>query len=138
MHSRGVSSAHARAPLLHTEPPGSFIITAIRRPSTWISDIFGPKLRLTGWRMGVFGSLISITLVLLINLVATIWAIINHPLERGIGTFFSGPCEDVKKMSTWIHFGINALGTLALSGSNYTQQVLMRYFLKYLMMPMDV
>ncbi|KAF8247747.1 hypothetical protein K440DRAFT_292787 [Wilcoxina mikolae CBS 423.85] len=28
-------------------------------------------------------------------------------------------------MSIWIHFGINALGTLTLSGSNYTQQALM-------------
>jgi hypothetical protein len=92
------------------------------------SGIFGPKLRLTGWRMGVFGSIIGVTLVFLINLIATVWAVIQYPVEEGIGTFFSGPCENVKAMSIWTHFGINALGTLALSCSNYTQQVLMRYF----------
>ncbi|KAF8532068.1 hypothetical protein BDD12DRAFT_766134 [Trichophaea hybrida] len=89
------------------------------------SGIFGPKFRLTGWRMGVFGSVIGVTLVFLINLIATVWAVIKYPVEGGIGTFFSGPCENVKAMSIWIYFGINALGTLALSSSNYTQQVLM-------------
>ncbi|KAF8241402.1 hypothetical protein K440DRAFT_591950 [Wilcoxina mikolae CBS 423.85] len=75
--------------------------------------------------MGVFGSFIGVTLVFLINLIATVWAVMKYPVEAGIGTFFSGHCEDVKIMSIWIHFGINALGTLALSSSNYTQQVLM-------------
>jgi hypothetical protein len=78
--------------------------------------------------MGVFGSIIGVTLVFLINLLATVWAVTKYSVQGGIGTFFSGPCENVKTMSTWIHFGINALGTLTLSSSNYTQQVLMRYF----------
>jgi len=103
-----------------------------------VSEIFGPKLRLTGWRMGVFGSIIGVTLVLLINLIATVWAVIKYPMEGGIGTFFTGPCENVKTMSIWVHFGINALGTLTLSSSNYTQQVLMRYFPKCLIIAAEV
>ena len=41
-----------------------------------------------------------------------------------IGTLYSGSCDKSKTIGLWLHLGINALSTLLLSGSNYTQQCL--------------
>ena len=80
-----------------------------------------------GWRMGVCSSAICAMLVFLLNLTITIYAIIKWPPEGGFGTIHRCSCKEIKTLSVWIHFGINSLGTILLSSSNYTQQVLMRY-----------
>ena len=45
-------------------------------------------------------------------------------MEGRIGTLYSGSCDKTRMIELWVHLGINALSTLLLSGSNYTQQCL--------------
>jgi len=45
-------------------------------------------------------------------------------MDGTIGTLYSGSCDKSRTIGLWLHLGINALSTLLLSGSNYTQQCL--------------
>ena len=87
-----------------------------KRNPTWYS----------GWRTGVLVSATSAVIVLLINIGFTIYAATNprYVMEGRIGTLYSGSCSRTKTIELWAHLGINALSTLLLSGSNYTQQCL--------------
>ena len=80
----------------------------------------------TGWHTGVLACAASTVVVLFINVGLTIYAATNpqHGMERGIGTLYEGGCDTSKTIGLWLHLGINALSTLLLSGSNYTQQCL--------------
>ena len=80
----------------------------------------------TGWHTGVLACATSVMVVLLINVGLTIYAATNpeYKMERGIGTLYSGSCEKSRTIGLWLHLGINALSTVLLSGSNYTQQCL--------------
>ena len=80
----------------------------------------------TGWHTGVLACAASTVVVLFINLGLTIYAATDlwHKMEKGIGTLYSGNCNTSRTIGLWIHLGINALSTLLLSGSNYTQQCL--------------
>ena len=80
----------------------------------------------TGWHVGVLACATSVVVVLLINIGLTIYAATNpeYKMEEGVGTLYSGSCDKSKTMGLWLHLGINALSTLLLSGSNYTQQCL--------------
>ena len=80
----------------------------------------------TGWHTGVLSCATSAIVVLFINVGLTIYAATNpeYKMERGIGTLYEGGCEKSTTIGLWIHLGINALSTLLLSGSNYTQQCL--------------
>ena len=80
----------------------------------------------TGWHTGVLACATSVVVVLLINVSLTIYAATNpkYKMERGIGTLYSGSCNKSRTIGQWLHLGINALSTLLLSGSNYTQQCL--------------
>ncbi|PUU76454.1 hypothetical protein B9Z19DRAFT_1194719 [Tuber borchii] len=80
----------------------------------------------TGWHTGVLACATSVVVVLLINIGLTIYAATNpkYKMEGGIGTLYSGSCDKSKTIGLWLHLGINALSTLLLSGSNYTQQCL--------------
>ena len=80
----------------------------------------------TGWHTGVLACATSVVLVLIINIGLTIYAATNpkYKMEGGIGTLYSGSCDKSKMIGLWLHLGINALSTLLLSGSNYTQQCL--------------
>ena len=80
----------------------------------------------TGWHTGVLVSAASAVTVLLINISLTIYAATNpqYMMEGGIGTLYSGSCDKTRMIELWVHLGINALSTLLLSGSNYTQQCL--------------
>jgi len=80
----------------------------------------------TGWHTGVLVCAASVVFVLLINVWLTVYAATNpeYKMESGIGTLYSGSCEKSRMIGLWIHLGINALSTLLLSGSNYTQQCL--------------
>ena len=48
----------------------------------------------------------------------------GYRMESGIGTLYEGSCDKSKAIGLWLHLGINALSTLLLSASNYTQQCL--------------
>ena len=80
----------------------------------------------TGWHTGVLACAASVVVVLFINVGLTIYAAMNpeYKMERGIGTLYSGSCDKSRTIGLWLHLGINALSTLLLSGSNYTQQCL--------------
>jgi len=95
------------------EQPNSF-------PSVWKPFWY------TGWHTGVLACSTSVAVALLINVSLTIYVATNpeYKMERGTGTLYSGSCEKSKTIGLWLHLGINALSTLLLSGSNYTQQCL--------------
>ncbi|PUU79607.1 hypothetical protein B9Z19DRAFT_1100738 [Tuber borchii] len=78
----------------------------------------------TGWYTGVLACATSVVIVLLINICLTTYAATNpeYKMERGIGTLYLGSCDKSRTIGLWLHLGINALSTLLLSGSNYTQQ----------------
>ena len=80
----------------------------------------------TGWHTGVLACATSVVVVLLINVGLTIYAVTNrkYKMEGGVGTLYSGSCDKSRTIGLWLHLGINALSTLLLSGSNYTQQCL--------------
>ena len=80
----------------------------------------------TGWHTGVLASATCAVTVLFINVGLTAYAATNpeYKMENGIGTLYSGSCDKSKKIGLWLHLLINALSTLLLSGSNYTQQCL--------------
>lgn len=59
-----------------------------------------------------------------INLVFTIWAGVTSGSGTNVGTLYKGECSTVHKMDSWIHIGINIMGTLLLGASNYTMQCL--------------
>ena len=80
----------------------------------------------TGWHTGVLACATSVVTVLFINIGLTIYATTNpkYKMERGTGTLYEGSCGKSRTIGLWLHLGINALSTLLLSGSNYTQQCL--------------
>jgi len=79
-----------------------------------------------GWPTGALACATSVVVVMLINVGLTIYVTTNpeYKMERGIGTLYSGSCDKSNTIGQWLHLGINALSTLLLSGSNYTQQCL--------------
>ena len=78
----------------------------------------------TGWHTGVLACATSVLVVLFINVVLTIYATAEYQMENGIGTLYEGSCPKSRRIGLWLHLGINALSTVLLSGSNYTQQCL--------------
>jgi len=80
----------------------------------------------TGWHTGVLASATSILAVLIINVSLTIYVATNpeYKMEYGIRTLYRGSCDKSRTIGLWLHLVINALSTLLLSGSNYTQQCL--------------
>ena len=80
----------------------------------------------TGWHTGVLACATSVAVVLFINVGLTIYAstIVKHEVESGSKTLYSGSCDKSRTIGLWLHLVINALSTLLLSASNYTQQCL--------------
>ena len=80
----------------------------------------------TGWHTGVLACATSVAVVLFINVGLTIYA---APIqEQGVDlrskVLYSGSCGKSRTIGLWLHLVINALSTLLLSASNYTQQCL--------------
>ncbi|KAG0126946.1 hypothetical protein HOY82DRAFT_626469, partial [Tuber indicum] len=84
------------------------------------------RARCTSWHTSVLACTTSVVVVLLINVGLTIYAATDpeYKVEGGIGTLYFGSCDRSRAIGMWLHLGINALSTLVLSGSNYTQQCL--------------
>ena len=110
--------------------------SSLREPSTLDCEFtqeppksFSPAWKpvwYTGWHTGVLACASSVVIVLFINVGLTIYATRNpeYEMERGIRTLYSGSCDKSRTIGLWLHLVINALSTLLLSGSNYTQQCL--------------
>ncbi|KAL1792900.1 hypothetical protein ACET3X_009407 [Alternaria dauci] len=78
--------------------------------------------RFTGWRFGVLNFAFWASIVLFVNIAATVSGFTVSPIARGV--FFDGDCDRVKRLNTWLHLAINVLSTIVLAGSNYTMQCL--------------
>ena len=63
-------------------------------------------------------------LVLIINLILTIWAVAKSGVQDGLGTLYDGSCSKTASLTFWIHLAINILSTLLLGASNYSMQCL--------------
>lgn len=68
-----------------------------------------------GWRVGVIICTSTATVVLIANIVLTIWACTKNGLRDGIGTIQDGSCQDTKDLSLWLHLLINALSSILLA-----------------------
>ena len=97
------------------------------QPKNTLSSAWKP-VWYTGWHTGVLACATSVMVVLLINVSLTVYAATNpeYKMARGsgIGTLYEGSCDKSRVIGLWLHLGINALSTMLLSGSNYTQQCL--------------
>ncbi len=62
--------------------------------------------------------------VLVINLIFTIWAVLRSGVQNGLGTLQDGSCKSTTTLTFWIHLAINVLSTLLLGASNYSMQCL--------------
>jgi hypothetical protein len=85
---------------------------------TLAQRIFGD--RFAGWRFGALHFAIWATIVFIINVAATAWNL----TQTKSGVLFEGDCDRIKRLNTGLHFLINALSTILLSGSNYCMQCL--------------
>ncbi|KAL8685755.1 MAG: hypothetical protein Q9218_007560 [Villophora microphyllina] len=77
-----------------------------------------------GWHAGTITCAVTVCIVLLVNLILTIWASVKYGIDGDLGTVHEGSCHKTKNMSLWLHFAINVLGTALLSASNYCMQCL--------------
>ncbi len=64
------------------------------------------------------------TIVFLLNLTILVRVSTTLKFERGVAQVFTGDCHQAEQINTWAHFGINAVSTMLLSGSNYCMQIL--------------
>ncbi|CZR67199.1 uncharacterized protein PAC_17098 [Phialocephala subalpina] len=80
--------------------------------------------KFSGWRGGILAAACSSGLVLLINLIFTIWAAAKSKSGTQVGTIYAGDCATVRKADSGLHIAINVMGTMLLGASNYTMQCL--------------
>lgn len=90
------------------------------RVTLWYSRL----KKLQGYRFGVLCCAIISAVVLMINLILTVWAILSSEVRNGLGTLQNGSCKTTGTLTFWIHLIINILSTLLLSASNYSMQCL--------------
>ena len=92
------------------------------RPLKPVASVFGYALRAWQTSVGLYAVLAG--LVLVINVILTIWLSVSFSSVNGITTIMKGDCSRVSNADTWIHLAINVLSILLLSGSSYTMQCL--------------
>lgn len=76
----------------------------------------------SGWKFGVKSGIAIITTVFIVNVVILVLSSLRFTVSGGLSTVFTGDCSTTKSYSLWGHLGINLLGTMMLSASNYCQQ----------------
>jgi magnesium-transporting ATPase (P-type) len=80
--------------------------------------------RRVAWRASIRWITIGATLILILNIVVTIFVIICFGISNGIATLYTGDCTIVSRMDSGLHIMISLLSTALLSTSNYIMQVL--------------
>ena len=80
--------------------------------------------KLEGYHFGVLCCAVLAAVVLIINLIFTIWAVSSSGVQNGLGTLQDGSCKRTATLTFWIHLAINILSTLLLGASNYSMQCL--------------
>ncbi|KAI8657985.1 hypothetical protein NCS57_01178700 [Fusarium keratoplasticum] len=87
-----------------------------------VSSPHKPKFK-SGWKFGLFAGAASCTVVFVINLFATIWAVTrDEKNELGQPVLQQGRCSDMRYLNTGLHLVINALSSVLLAASNYGMQ----------------
>ena len=74
--------------------------------------------------MGVALCAFTAGIVLVINIIVTIWGTARYGVHETPITIQHGDCSKTKKLSLWLHLAINTLSTLLLGASNYCMQCL--------------
>ena len=80
--------------------------------------------KLEGYHFGVVCCAVIAALVLIINVILTIWAVSSSGVQNGLGTLHNGSCKRTATLTFWAHLAINVLSTLLLGASNYSMQCL--------------
>lgn len=80
--------------------------------------------KLEGYHFGVLCCAVVAAVVLLINVILTIWAVSGSGVQNGLGTLLDGSCKRTATLTFWMHLAINVLSTLLLGASNYSMQCL--------------
>lgn len=75
-----------------------------------------------GWRFGASLGWLTCLLVLILNIVLTIWGALRGKANNG--HIFEGICDQAKRYNMGLHVVINVLSTLMLGASNYSMQCL--------------
>ena len=121
-HGRGVGGSGSESCPRELLTPDS---ENTREQSKSLSSVWKP-VWYTGWHTGVLACATCVFVVLFINIGLTIYAATKpeYQGERDIRMLYEGSCDKSKTIGLWSHLVINALSTLLLSGSNYTQQCL--------------
>ena len=78
----------------------------------------------SGWRFTVTAGLGVTTVVFFANIILLGWAYPKLESSGGNALLYKGDCDEMKKIDTWSHFGINVLSTLLLGASNAAMQCL--------------
>ena len=79
---------------------------------------------LQGYHFGVLCCAVISAVVLIINLILTVWVVSSSKVQNGLGTLQDGSCKTTTTLTFWIHLAINILSTLLLGASNYSMQCL--------------
>jgi hypothetical protein len=90
--------------------------------TTLLSEVPIAKKSAVGWRTGVIDCAIMAAFVLVVNLAFMIWALVRFRLDDGVGTLYTGTCQQLQSLNLWVHLLINILSTGLLSASNYCMQ----------------
>ena len=80
--------------------------------------------KMEGYHFGILSGAVVATMVLIINLSFTIWAVLSFKTQSGLGTLYDGSCKRTRTLTFWVHLAINVFSTLLLGASNYSMQCL--------------
>jgi hypothetical protein len=76
-----------------------------------------------GWRTGLVTSVFCLSLVLLVNVILAI-VLSKLGLQEFSNVIYEGSCSSTQRFDALAHVGINILGVITFSSSNYFMQVL--------------
>jgi len=80
--------------------------------------------RRVAWQAGVRWVTIGAALILLLNIVVTIFVTVRFGISNGVATLYTGDCTTISRVDSGLHIAINFLSTAFLSASNYVMQIL--------------
>lgn len=81
---------------------------------------------LADWRVGIAFFSIASLIVLITNIGIAVFSIRQYggATTTAFKPVFMGNCDKSRTLNTWIHFTINILSSILLTGSNFCMQVL--------------
>ena len=98
-----------------------FIRISLSPQFRYVRDVWR---KFNGYHFGVMYCAWTSALVLVINLIVTVWSVKTFGIKDGLGTFQTEDCGYTSRVGFWLHLIINGLSTLLLGASNYSMQCL--------------